>query len=138
MRPLRTSANRHQILKLFPPLFSKCHKLSNDSSHNMMKQLFLAVIASNSLQRNHCRCTIACTGYARHCNSYNCFLKLLFILKSQAKRAFTCNVCQGLYRQLNNLYTVALSLFLQDFLLKISHSIITFFIIIFFFSRWPV
>ena len=61
-----------QIFKWFSLLFLKFHKLSDDSSYNIMRWLFLDAIPSYSLQVYHCRCTISSTGYVRHCKSYNC------------------------------------------------------------------
>ena len=68
------------FIKRFPQLFSKFHKLSNDSSYNIMRQLFLVAIASDSSQVNHCSCTIASAGYAKRCKSYNCLYNLHMIL----------------------------------------------------------
>ena len=46
---------------IFIGISNSFHKLSNNSSYNMMRRLFLVAIASNSLQINHRRCTIART-----------------------------------------------------------------------------
>ena len=68
------------------------------SPRGKMRGRFLVAIASKWSQVNHCRCTIASTVYvaiviiaSKTCSWYPYFSGQI------TKRAFTCNICQGLY-----------------------------------------
>ena len=67
----------------------------------MIRRLFLVVIASNSSQVNHCRPSVPLQvqdmpDVARVIIASKRCLSYYVVVKSQGKRAFSCNVCKGL------------------------------------------